>query len=210
MLKALSAYSKRFQLGQSPREDPSMAFKPLNLLTDAEAVLRARYYLRSAETMGPRVRVWGSPVVKNEGRMRIGNRVRLVSTIATLELAVGPDGLLELGDQILVNYGCSIGATQLVRIGSGSNIGTHCMLIDNSFHELDPARRNEMPASAPVILEENVWLAARVIVLPGVTIGKNSVIGAGSVVTKDVPANVLAAGVPAKVLRPLAAGDQRA
>ncbi|HYP87619.1 MAG TPA: DapH/DapD/GlmU-related protein, partial [Polyangiaceae bacterium] len=59
------------------------------------------------------------------------------------------------------------------------------------------------PDSAPVILEENVWLAARVIVLPGVTIGKNTVVGAGSVVTKDLPSDVLAAGIPAKVIRPL-------
>jgi acetyltransferase-like isoleucine patch superfamily enzyme len=180
-----------------------MAPRPLNLLSDAEAVLRARYFLRSAEVMGPRVRVYGSPTVHNYGRLRIGNRVRFVSTIATLELSVDEPALLEIGDNILINYGCSIGATKLVRIGNGCNIGTHCMLIDNAFHELHPDRRNQMPESAPVILEENVWLAARVIVLPGVTIGKNSVIGAGSVVTHDVPNDVLAAGVPAKVLRPL-------
>ncbi len=170
---------------------------------DAAAVVRARYYLRSAQTLGPRVRVWGVPAVMNNGRLLIGDRVRLSSRLSTLELSVGREGTLQIGDRVLINHGCSIGATMLVRIGARCNIGPQSMVIDNAFHELDPDRRDESPQSAPVILEDNVWLAARVIVLPGVTIGTNSVIGAGSVVTKDVPPNVLAAGIPAKVIRPL-------
>jgi acetyltransferase-like isoleucine patch superfamily enzyme len=180
-----------------------VAVFPLHLLTEASAVLRARFYLRSAETMGPRVRLWGTPVISNRGRLRIGNRVRLSSTVATLEIGIAEGGLLEIGDQVLINYGCSIGVTQHVRIGNRVNIGTHVMLIDNAFHHLDPARRDEAPPSQPIVLEDNVWLAARVIVLPGVTIGCNSVVGAGSVVTHDVPPNVLSAGVPAKVIRSL-------
>jgi acetyltransferase-like isoleucine patch superfamily enzyme len=172
-------------------------------MSDAAAVLRARFYLRSAQSMGPRVRLWGIPAIKNEGRLLLGDRVRLASEISTLELNVGPGATLQIGDRVLINHGSSIGATQLVRIGDGCNIGSQCILIDNAFHELDPERRNEQPASAPVILEDNVWLATRVIVLPGVRIGRNSVIGAGSVVTRDVPPDVLAAGIPAKVLRPL-------
>ncbi|MDF3070903.1 MAG: transferase hexapeptide repeat containing protein [Polyangiaceae bacterium] len=170
---------------------------------DAAAVLRARYYLRAAQALGPRVRVWGAPFVTNNGKLLIGDRVRLSSIISTLELSVGRGGTLQIGDRVLINHGSSLGATKLVRIGERCNIGPQSILIDNSFHELDPERRNESPESAPVILEDNVWLAARVIVLPGVTIGTNSVIGAGSVVTKDIPANVLAAGIPAKVIRPL-------
>lgn len=154
--------------------------------------------------MGPRVRVWGSPIILNEGRMLIGNRVRLRSTAAAIEIGVGVGALLEIGDNVLINYGCSVGVTKHIRIGNRANIGTHVTLIDNSFHEIDPAKRNEAPPSAPVILEENVWLATRVIVLPGVTIGANSVVGAGSVVTHDIPPNVLAAGSPAKVIRSIA------
>jgi maltose O-acetyltransferase len=123
--------------------------------------------------------------------------------VSTLELSVGRDATLEIGERVLINHGCSIGATKLVRIGERSNIGSQSILIDNAFHELDPERRNEQPESAPVILEANVWLAARVIVLPGVTIGQNSVVGAGSVVTRDIPPDVLAAGIPAKVIRSL-------
>jgi acetyltransferase-like isoleucine patch superfamily enzyme len=179
-----------------------MAFS-VSTLSDAAAVLRARYYLRSAQAVGPRVRLWGVPFVKNEGSLLIGDRVRLASEVSTLELNVGPEGLLEIGDRVLINHGCSIGATKLVRIGERCNIGSQSILIDNAFHELDPERRDEQPESAPVILEDNVWLAARVIVLPGVTVGRNSVIGAGSVVTRDVPSDVLAAGIPAKVIRSL-------
>lgn len=181
-----------------------MSLSPLHVLREANAVLRARFFFRSAETMGPRVRVWGSPIVINEGRLVIGNRVRFRSTAAAIEIGVGPGGLLEIGDNVLINYGCSVGATKHVRIGNRANIGTHVTLIDNSFHEIDPDKRNEAPPSAPVILEENVWLATRVIVLPGVTIGANSVVGAGSVVTHDIPPNVLAAGSPAKVIRSIA------
>ena len=176
-------------------------------LSDAAAVLRARYYLRSAQTLGPRVRLWGVPFVNNQGTLLVGDRVRLASGVSTLELSVGSGATLEIGDRVLINHGCSIGATKLVRIGPRCNIGSQAILIDNAFHELDPERRDEQPEPAPVILEENVWLAARVIVLPGVTVGKNSVVGAGSVVTRDIPPDVLAAGIPAKIIRPLRAGE---
>jgi len=180
-----------------------MTFRVSSALSDAAAVIRARYYLRSAQSLGPRVRLWGVPFINNQGTLLIGDRVRLASGVSTLELSVGPHATLEIGDRVLINHGCSIGATKLVRIGQRCNIGSQVILIDNAFHEIDPARRDEQPEPAPVILEENVWLAARVIVLPGVTIGKNSVVGAGSVVTRDIPPDVLAAGIPAKVIRGL-------
>ncbi len=171
------------------------------LRDDVRAVLRARYHLHSAVALGPRVRVFGRPVIRNRGTLRVGDRVRLVSTIATLEIDVGPDGILEIGDRVFINYGCSIGATERIRIGSNCSIGTHVIMIDNDFHRLEPERRNELPSSKPIVLEENVWLGARVIVLRGVTIGAHSVVGAGSVVSRDIPPRVVAAGVPAKVLR---------
>jgi maltose O-acetyltransferase len=180
-----------------------MAPRLSNTLHEVAAVVRAHYYLRAAQSIGSRVRLWGVPAITNRGTLLIGDRVRLASGISTLELSVGPEGTLQIGERVLINHGCSIGATKLVRIGDRCNIGPQSIVIDNAFHELDPDRRNELPAAAPVILEDNVWLAARVIVLPGVTIGKNSAIGAGSVVTRDIPPDVLAAGIPAKVIRPL-------
>jgi maltose O-acetyltransferase len=147
--------------------------------------------------------------VSVHGQLVIGERLRLVSTVARTELAVEEGGCLEIGDAVFINYGCSISASQLVRIGDECSIGTHVIIMDNDFHEVDPARRTERPASAPIILEENVWLGARVIVLKGVTIGRGSVIAAGSVVTRSVPPFSVAAGVPARVIRSLERGAGR-
>lgn len=175
--------------------------KASDIWMNAWAVLRARWYLRHATLGGPKVRLWGKPMISNFGQMIIGDRVRLVSTIATLELAVGNEGRLEIGECCFINYGCSISAHKLIRIGPRCNIGTHCIMMDNDFHHVEPERRNERPESYPIILEENVWLGARVIVRRGVTIGVDSVIGAGSVVTRDIPPRSVAVGIPAKVIR---------
>lgn len=165
------------------------------------AVVRAAWYLRSATSVKSLARVWGRPSIRNSGQLVIGERFRLVSDIARTEIVSGPQGKVEIGDRVYINYGCSISAQELVRIGSDASIGTHCILMDNDFHSIHPALRNEMPPSQPIILEENVWLGSRVIVLHGVTIGRDSVIGAGSVVTRDIPPGCVAAGLPAKVIR---------
>jgi acetyltransferase-like isoleucine patch superfamily enzyme len=77
------------------------------------------------------------------------------------------------------------------------------MLMDNAYHFVVPERRLERPESRPIILERNVWLGARTIVLPGITIGEDSCVGAGSVVTKDVPPRTFVAGAPAQHVRSL-------
>jgi len=173
------------------------------ILHDGHAVLRARWYLRHATEVGDRVRLWGTPTISNRGTFKVGDRVRLVSTVTRLEIAVGPDATLEIGESTFINHGCSIGVTQHVRIGANCSIGPQVYIMDNDFHRLEPDRRNELPPSLPIVLEDNVWLAARVTVLPGVTIGAGSVIGASSVVVRDVPPRSLAAGVPARVIRNL-------
>jgi len=173
-----------------------------NIWQNGWAVLRARWYFRKATFLGKKVRVWGKPSVQNWGKLVIGDRARLVSTIATSEFVV-EGGLLEIGEGTFINYGCSIGATERVSIGANCSIGTYCILMDNDYHRLEPDLRYERPVSAPITLEENVWLGARVIVLRGVTISAGSVIGAGSVVTRNIPPRSLAVGVPAKVIREL-------
>ena len=174
-----------------------------NLWKNIWSVIRARWYLRCADSIGDRVRVWGRLSAENrKGEFKIGNRVRIVSTITKTEL-VASGGLLDIGDNTFINYGCSLAATKLVRIGANCNIGTYAIMMDNDFHRLEPERRNERSDSAPIILEDNVWLGARVTVLRGVTIGEGSVIGAGSVVTKDIPPRSVAVGIPAKVIKEL-------
>ena len=84
------------------------------------------------------------------------DRLLLISTIATTELAVA--GTLEIGERTFINYGCSIGASHLIRIGARCSLGPFAMLMDNDFHRLEPERRDERPELKPIILEENVWL----------------------------------------------------
>lgn len=170
-------------------------------LINARAVAQARWSFRRATQLGDRVRVWGRPAVTNWGEMNIGSRVRIFSTVATTELRVNPQATLDIGAETFINSGCSISASKLVRIGPRCNIGSHAILIDNDFHHIEPERRTEIPESRPIVLEENVWLGDRVIVLNGVTIGADSVVGAGSVVTTDIPAGTIAAGMPAEVIR---------
>lgn len=84
----------------------------------------------------------------------------------------------------------------------GPNVGIY-----TSGHPLDPElRASGQEYALPVRIGDRVWLGGNVVVNPGVTIGENSVIGSGSVVTRDIPANVIAAGNPCRVLRPLEPG----
>lgn len=175
----------------------------IDLFRKGNAALRARWYLRHAVQLGPRTRLWGRPSIQTYGTLVVGDRVRLVSTVATLELVTGADATLTIGDNTFINYGCSIAATKRIQIGADCNIGTYVMIMDNDFHRLEPERRHERPESAPIVLEDNVWIGGRAIILKGVTIGEGSVVGAGSVVTKDVPPRTLVAGMPARTLRTL-------
>lgn len=176
---------------------------PSEILNNLLAVLRAQWYLRHASQVGQRVRVWGHLHVENQGRLTIGSRVRINCKLTPTELVTGRDASLLIGNRVFINYGCSIAALQSITIGDDCSIGTYTIIMDNNYHRIEPDRRNETPPSSPIIIEENVWLGARVTVLPGVTIGRDSVIGAGSVVTRSLPARSLAAGVPARVLRTL-------
>ncbi|MFN0072759.1 MAG: acyltransferase [Chloroflexota bacterium] len=161
--------------------------------------LNAQWHLRSAEKIGGRVTLTGRPSVSNQGRLTIGNRVRLVSTVATLELSTLPGGHLEIGNNVFINYGSSLLASQHVQIGDECLIGTHVMVMDCDFHRIEDKEWDT--TGMPIILERKVWLGNRSIVLKGVTIGHDSVVAAGAVVTHDVPPRTLVAGVPAKVIR---------
>jgi acetyltransferase-like isoleucine patch superfamily enzyme len=95
-----------------------------------------------------------------------------------------------------------------VEIGAECLLGANVMIVDTDFHPLaaEGRRHNHHPAcigTAEVVLERNVFVGANSIILKGVRIGENSVIGAGSVVARDVPANSIAAGNPCRLLRPL-------
>lgn len=111
---------------------------------------------------------------------------------------------LYLGNNVYINFGLSMVDDANIYIDSNTMLGPNVSLI-TAGHMIAPQFRKNKRYQfiLSIHIKENCWLGANVTVLPGVTIGKNSVIGAGSVVTKDIPDNIVAVGVPCKVLRPI-------
>ena len=106
---------------------------------------------------------------------------------------------ITIGKNVFFNTGCSFQDRGGISIGDGSMIGMN-VVIATLNHGLDLETRNTT-FSSPVVLGKNVWIGSSVTILPGVTIGDNSVVAAGAVVTKDVPENTVVAGVPAKFMK---------
>jgi maltose O-acetyltransferase len=112
------------------------------------------------------------------------------------------DGL-SIGNGVFINSDCYIEAEAAVNIEDGVSIGVGAQLLTVS-HAVGPQRKRAGDSTfGAITLGSGSWLGARVTVLPGVRIGPGAIVGAGSVVTRDVPPNVVVAGVPAKVLRTL-------
>lgn len=106
---------------------------------------------------------------------------------------------ISLGDRIFINSGCKFQDQGGVVIGDDCLIG-HNVVIATLNHDLMPSRRADMHP-APVVIGRNVWIGANATILPGVTIGDDAVVGAASVVTKDVPVGAIVVGSPARVVR---------
>lgn len=150
------------------------------------------------------------PVVCNgKGRVVVHDRVSFgyqlaprMGNGAVLLQARTPAALIEIGTHTRLSNNVSIIACTAVTLGEECLIGDGVSIMDSDFHRVEPARRRETPENdAPVSIGRNVWLGNRVMVLKGVSIGDNSVIAAGAVVTRSIPENCLAAGNPARVIR---------
>lgn len=118
--------------------------------------------------------------------------------------ARGKDASVELGTGSHINNGfVAIAEHTLIRIGRNVLVGTNVEIYDSDFHGLHRDRRkvSDPSMARPVIISDDVFLGSNVKVLKGVTIGAGSVVANGSVVVSDIPANVIAAGIPARVLR---------
>jgi maltose O-acetyltransferase len=108
-----------------------------------------------------------------------------------------------IGERTFANFGLVILDVAAVTIGDDVQIGPYVQLL-TATHPLEAqARRDKWESAEPIVIEDNVWLGGGVIVCPGVTIGANTVVGAGSVVTRDLPPDVIAVGAPAKVVKSL-------
>jgi acetyltransferase-like isoleucine patch superfamily enzyme len=113
----------------------------------------------------------------------------------------GPD--IIVGRNVFINQNCTFYDLGGLAIGDDVMIGPNVSLI-TSGHPLEPSRRREFTLARPIVIERNVWIAAGATIIGGVTIGENSVVAAGSVVTKNVPPNTLVGGNPARVIRSIA------
>lgn len=108
-----------------------------------------------------------------------------------------------IGSRTFANWGLIALDVGKITIGNDVQIGPNVQLL-TATHPVEPEpRRTKWEGSQPITIGDNVWLGGGVIVCPGVTIGENTVVGAGAVVTRDLPANVVAVGNPAKVIREL-------
>ncbi len=105
------------------------------------------------------------------------------------------------GRDCFVNFGCTFLALGGITVEEGAFIGPHCVLA-TEYHPEDPIKRHSL-LTKPIVIGRNAWLGADVKVLAGVTIGENAIVAAGSVVTKDVPPDMVVAGSPACIIRPI-------
>lgn len=111
-------------------------------------------------------------------------------------------GHITLGDHVLVCPGCRFDSASSITIGDNCMFAAGAYITDADWHDVYD-RTETVGQTKPVVLEDNVWIGDGATVCKGVTIGENSVIGAGSLVASDIPANVIAAGNPATVIKPL-------
>lgn len=144
-------------------------------------------------------------IIKKNARIKIGKILVYKHVKFDIE-GLNPDkpATLKIGDFTVLGDRVEIHVAEKVIIGMRCLISWDCVIMDRNYHGIDGPE-----VIKPVIIEDNVWIGCRAIVLPGVRIGSYSVVGAGSVVTKDVPPNTLVAGNPARIVRKLNEKDLR-
>jgi len=143
-----------------------------------------------------------------EGIVHVADRTKLGSPLAArcgngevLLQARTREAVIRIGRHCAFSNNVSVIAVQSIEIGDECLIGDFVSIMDSDFHGIAPDRRRTGPAqTAPVKLENNVWLGSRAIIQKGVTIGENSIVAPNAVVTSSIPPNSIAAGIPARVI----------
>lgn len=157
---------------------------------------KARWSLRRARRVGARPLVLGAPTV-DAGDLVIGDDFKIWS--AHRRTVVSGPGRVRIGDRCFVNSGTVLISVEEVVVGDDVALANEVMLVDSNSHGVE----GRPHVQAPIRIGAGSWLGNRVIVLPGVTIGRRVLVAAGAVVTRDVPDDVLVAGNPARVVRSL-------
>lgn len=185
------------------------------LVADLARILWWTPLFRSRMTAGSGRNLYlygGLPLVLGPLTVTVGRDCRISGQTTLSGRAGSADPSLILGDNIDLGWQTTIAVGRRVVIGNNVRIAGRAFLAGYPGHPLDPAARAAgLPDTedqiGDIVLEEDVWLATGVTISAGVRIGRGTVVAAGSVVTRDLPPGVLAAGVPARVIRPLLPGD---
>lgn len=173
---------------------------------------------------GRGMKVYNKVYVLGKGKVIIGDDFHFTSgdsinpicrNIRGAIYTMTPDARIEIGDRVGISSAC-LWAKERITIGNDVNIGGDCLIMDNDAHPHDfLQRRNEylenfgekalydIIPTAPIVIEDDVWIGARCQILKGVHIGARCIIAAGSVVTKNIPADVIAGGNPCRVIKNL-------
>ena len=173
-------------------------------------------FLTGVGRYDPTWRFYGIPFIRINGqgsKLILGRRFIASSCIERTAIGMiqrtvikthAPNAVIEIGDHTGISGG-TIAAWKSIKIGSHVLIGSGAMIIDSDSHSLDwEERRNGNDSQfRPIVIEDDVFIGARAIILKGVTIGRGAIIGAGAVVTSDIPAWSVAVGNPAKVVKSL-------
>lgn len=155
-----------------------------------------RKVLRTATKVGRDPVILGDPVV-DASDLELGDNVRIWS--AHRQTLISGPGRIRIGNGAFINVGSIVYSELAITIGADVALANEVYVMDTPSHGIE----GREPVAKPVVIGNGTWLGARAIVLPGVTIGSRVVVAAGAVVRRDVPDEVLVAGNPARVIRPL-------
>lgn len=166
-------------------------------------------------SVGERLDLEGAiPLITGNGRIEIGDDVSIGGRNSwAIGFKVSQDAELRIGNRVHIGYQNTISVARSIRIGDDTMIAPNVQIYDNISHPLSPLRRLRhdsftLDEATPVEIGKNVWIGSHAIILPGSSIGENSVVGAGSVVTRPVPANSFVAGNPARIIRSIAEDER--
>jgi acetyltransferase-like isoleucine patch superfamily enzyme len=195
----------------------STPWKVVNELRRYGLIPLARlYFFMHGIAWQPGWRIYGLPLIQRYGgsTIRIGRQLQMRNWLGSNPLGVNHRSILatwsaeasiKIGDQAGLT-GTTICAQTSIKIGHRVRFGANSTVVDTDFHPLVVADRLRQPTSGqacPVVIEDDAFIGMAAIILKGSHIGQGAVIGAGSVVTGQIPANVIAAGNPARVVREL-------
>lgn len=147
---------------------------------------------------------------KEKSRVTIGDNCEIGASVN-----IDGSGQINIGNYTTIRQNSILGSVDNIKIGNYVIISNNCTIRDHNSHPIDPIKRKEMSLSgfygdlwrniyaesAPIIIEDNVWIGERAIILKGVTIGMGAIVATGAIVTKDVPPYSVVAGNPAKIVK---------